>query len=283
MNAQDLRNEVVEQAKKDLGAKQYSERHKAIIRDFNRIPGMGSWMTTNYAWCAAAVSVWGFRAGMTDYMFPSASCNDMIRKYRAAGRWVENDDYRPQPGDVIMYDWEDSGSGDDTGEADHTGIVETVQGAFLTVIEGNKNNAVGRRTLLIGGRYIRGYCVPDYARAAGEKQEDPKEWHTWTKNLQRALNRSYHAGLVVDGKEGPKTDAVIAEHYLYFKWPTIENEHVEWLQRALNKLGADMEPDGSFGPATEAALLKFQAKNDLEADGFAGIKTHEKILQKLGE
>ena len=47
------------------------------------------------------------------------------------------------------------------------GIVDAVSGNNITVIEGNKNNAVGRRTLQVNARYIRGYGVPRYAAEGG--------------------------------------------------------------------------------------------------------------------
>ena len=62
-----------------------------------------------------------------------------------------------------MYDWQDSGSGDNTGTPDHIGIVEKVDGKTVTVIEGNYNDSVKRRQIQIGGRYIRGYVTPKYS------------------------------------------------------------------------------------------------------------------------
>ena len=87
----------------------------------------------------------------------------MIALFQKLGKWIENDAYVPSPGDVIFYDWQDSGSGDNTGWPDHVGIVETISGSTITVIEGNKSNAVGRRTLQVNGKYIRGYGVPKYS------------------------------------------------------------------------------------------------------------------------
>ncbi len=43
------------------------------------------------------------------------------------------------------------------------GIVETVQDSVITVIEGNIKDSVGRRTIKVNGKNIRGYGVPGYA------------------------------------------------------------------------------------------------------------------------
>jgi hypothetical protein len=62
-----------------------------------------------------------------------------------------------------MYDWNDNGVGDNTGAPDHVGIVVSVSGKTIRVIEGNINNSVGYRNIAVNGKYIRGFCVPDYA------------------------------------------------------------------------------------------------------------------------
>ena len=86
----------------------------------------------------------------------------MIAAFQAMDRWVENDAYIPSPGDYIIYDWDDTGAGDCTGWPEHVGIVISVSGDVIKVIEGNKDDAVGYREIKVNGRYIRGYGVPDY-------------------------------------------------------------------------------------------------------------------------
>ena len=69
-----------------------------------------------------------------------------ITLFKKLGAWVENDAYVPKPGDYIFYDWQDGvnyATTDDTGAADHVGIVTEVNGSTITVIEGNMSDAVG--------------------------------------------------------------------------------------------------------------------------------------------
>ncbi len=114
------------------------------------------------AWCATFVSACAIKAGVTDILPTECGCEPMVNLFKNLGEWVENDAYVPKAGDVIFYDWDDSGSGNDTGWTDHVGIVEACAGGKITVIEGNKNNAVERRILNVNGKYIRGFGVPKY-------------------------------------------------------------------------------------------------------------------------
>lgn len=50
------------------------------------------------------------------------------------------------------------------------------------------------------------------------------------------------------------------------------------LQVFLQASGYDLNPDGNFGPGTEAALKQFQQANGLIADGVAGEKTWTKLF-----
>ena len=111
---------------------------------------------------------------MTNIIPTECGCEKMIERFKAIGCFVENDDYNPAIGDIIFYDWEDNGKGDNTGWSDHVGIIEKIGIKNFTVIEGNKNNAVGRRTVKINDKYIRGFGVPAYSSEDRAVLEPPK-------------------------------------------------------------------------------------------------------------
>ena len=111
-------------------------------------------------WCAATVSAVFLLNGYDG--FSECSCVMMIYKAKQLGIWVEDDAYKPQIGDVVMYDWQDTGWGDNVGVADHVGIVIGVSDTDITVREGNYNHSIRERVIKINGRYIRGFITPPY-------------------------------------------------------------------------------------------------------------------------
>lgn len=176
MTEQEIRLKVVSTAQKYLGASEANGKHRSIIDGYNAHKPLARGYAVKYtdAWCATFVSFVGIACGLTDIMPTECSCPQMINLYKQRGRWVEDDNHRPQPGDIIMYDWQDSGAGDNTGTPDHVGIVVSVGDNTMRIIEGNMDNAVNFRTLQIGGRYIRGYCCPDYASKADKDDNRSK-------------------------------------------------------------------------------------------------------------
>ena len=60
---------------------------------------------------------------------------------------------------------------DCTENPNHVGFVGARTGTVLTIYEGNKGAAVATRPMQINGRYIRGYCLPDYASKADKEDE----------------------------------------------------------------------------------------------------------------
>lgn len=158
------RQKPVDFLRQFLGIKEGSTQHKTIIDIFNNSGLCKRYkMTLNDSWCATAVSSAFIATGLQS-IFPciECSCENMITLAKQAKIWVENDAFVPSTGDVILYDWNDNGIGDCTGWSDHVGIVVTVSGGNITVIEGNKSDTVAYRNIKVNGQYIRGFITPQY-------------------------------------------------------------------------------------------------------------------------
>ena len=116
-------------------------------------------------WCAATVTAVFLMNGYSD--IAECSCPVMVKKAKDLGIWVEDDAFTPQIGDIIMYDWQDSGKGDNQGTPDHVGIVISVTKSKIMVREGNKNKTLGNRDITVNQVYIRGYITPPYEDDSG--------------------------------------------------------------------------------------------------------------------
>lgn len=151
-----------------IGRKESNGTHKEIIDVYNAHKPLARGYKVKYtdSWCATFVSACAIKANCTDIIPIECSCNQMIKKFQNMGRWTEDDAHIPHLGDVIFYDWQDNGRGDDRGSSEHVGIVEKVENGKITIIEGNKSDAVARRVLNVNGRYIRGFGCPAYDNTA---------------------------------------------------------------------------------------------------------------------
>ena len=183
MTEAQIREKVVAAAKAWIGCKESDGSHRQIVDVYNSHRPLARGYALKYtdAWCAGFVSAVAIKLGLTDIMPTEVGVGEMIKLFQRLGRWKESDSYIPKPGDIIMYAWGDNGVGDCTGGASHVGIVATCDGRTITVIEGNKNDAVGYREIAVNGRYIRGFGLPDYASKATEDEpvapapEEPKK------------------------------------------------------------------------------------------------------------
>ena len=173
MTEKELRAKVVATAVAWLGRKESDGSHREIIDIYNAHKPLAVGYRVKYtdAWCSTYASAVAIKAGLTDIIPTECGCERHVNLFKKMGRWVENDAYTPEPGDYVFYNWDDGdnyATTDMTASADHVGIVTAVSGKNVTVIEGNKGNAVAYRTIKVNGKYIRGYGVPDYAGKAKE-------------------------------------------------------------------------------------------------------------------
>lgn len=171
MTEAQLRKKVVSIMEGWLGYSEANGKFKKIIDIYNAHKPLAQGYKVKYTdeWCATTVSAAFIQAGLTDIAPTECSCTRMIALYKAKGRFQENDAYVPKIGDVVMYYWKDGknfATTDCTGNPNHVGIVAAINGTEMTIIEGNKGEKVAYRALYVNGRYIRGYCLPDYASKA---------------------------------------------------------------------------------------------------------------------
>jgi len=199
VSEQELRQSVVGIAQGWLGRKESDGSHREIIDLYNSHKPLARGYAVKYtdAWCATFVSAMAIKCGLTDIIPTECGCGQMIQLFQKLGAWQENDAHTQQPGDVIFYDWDDSGVGDNTGWPDHVGIVESVSGSTMKVIEGNMSDAMGSRTMQVNGRYIRGYGLPKFKGGAAS---------------------SGNTGSKPAGSTGKKTVAQLADEVLAGKW-----------------------------------------------------------------
>lgn len=256
MTENELRQQVVAQAKRWLGRKESDGSHKVIIDIYNQIRPLPSGYKMKYTdpWCAAFVSAVGAALGLTATILPECACDRMIALYRKIGRWHTIDyDAIIRPGDLIFYDW------DKNGTADHVGIIVEVNSSGYRVIEGNKSDSVCYRTVMSNYNLIRGFCLPDYAAAAADED------------------------IVIEtGNETPepeKPQETSGDTYtLKFRYlrKGCTGEDVRALQRNLKSLGFDVGRyglDGDFGSDTRKAVKDYQKSVRLAPDGEVGPLT----------
>lgn len=251
----------VETALEYQGCNEADGSHELIVTLYNSIRPLpvGYRLGSGDAWCAAYVSAVAQRCKCTDVVFPECGCDRMIALYQAAGRWQEADDYTPRPGDLVFYDWQDGGKGDNRGSAEHVGIVVDVSGLTIKVIEGNLSDAVGYRNLLVDGKYIRGYALPDFE---GEGAVTEPESISGTGSATPAKSCTVTLPVLRKGMAGGTVRVL--------QLLLIGAGHAVGLDGA----------DGDFGYNTEQAVKACQEKHKLDADGVAGQATWTALLTK---
>ena len=162
---------IIKLAQSWIGKKESDGSFKTIIDIYNSHKPLARGYKVKYTdeWCATTISALAIELNATDIIPTECSCQKFIDLCKTKGIWTENDAYVPKAGDIILYDWDDSGKGDNTGWADHIGIVEKISGKTITVIEGNMGQKVDRRTIKVNAKCIRGYASPKYASETQKK------------------------------------------------------------------------------------------------------------------
>ena len=241
------REHIVDIAEAHIGVKEGTDNHKAIVTAYNNHKPLarGYKLKPGDPWCAAFVSVVAILADCDDIIPTEVSCNEMLKAFRAAGCYTENDNYVPARGDVCFYNWDNAPQdGDNQGDPDHVGVVVEVRDGVIYVVEGNFKNMVKVRRIAVGDRYIRGYGLPAYkSKATPESVEKIAEQ-------------------VLEGKWGnnpERRERLIAAGYDYEAVQSRVNELVKVNSIALEVIG------GKWGNNPERRERLIAAGYDYEA------------------
>lgn len=207
-----------------------------------------------YSWCdicfdCGFIQVFGYENALKMLYQPErsagAGCKYSANYYRANNAFYNY----PQVGDQVFFG--------DYGNEGHTGFVVEVNGDFIYTIEGNTSSGYGVESNG-DGVYLKRYNIKtQYIPGFGRPN-----WGVVSSNV---------------GNE-EATDTV--------NYPTIKlgskGAHVKKAQQLLIAKGYSCGAagaDGDFGAATYNAVKKFQAGNDLEADGIVGANTWAALLK----
>lgn len=187
--------------------------------------------TYRIEWCACFISWLAKQLNITDIIPVDMSCNRQITKFKELNATVAKT-LIPFAGDLIYYDW------DNSGDADHVGIVESNDGLMVTVIEGNSGyepyDRVRRRQIPLHYAKIFTVVRPNYQ----EQSELP-----FSLPLTRINDKNTYVSIL---------------QYLLYK---------------KNFLSSTSEVDGDFGTKTKEAVIEFQKKANIEVDGIVGNDT----------
>lgn len=126
--------------------------------------------TSRVEWCACFVSWCANECGyIEDGTLPkTAGCSVGVQWFKDRNRWQEpiytnaqgqTVPYIPAPGDIIYFDWDREGEGQD-GIPDHVGIIEKVEDGRVYTVEGNSSDGVRNNSWAIGWLEFFGFGIP---------------------------------------------------------------------------------------------------------------------------
>ena len=107
-----VRQAYIDKLRSWIGFSEKSGDYKKIIDIYNSLPSdelpRKIKMEYDWPWCAVTVSAAAIDCGYASFFPIEMSCSEIIKKAIEMGIWVEDDNYIPEPGDWILYEWDDN-------------------------------------------------------------------------------------------------------------------------------------------------------------------------------
>jgi cell wall-associated NlpC family hydrolase len=219
-----------------------------------------------YPWCCAFVW-WVFReCGLSKLFYggdKTAYCPTAVSWFKKKGQWVTKN-YKP--GDVIFFDYEGNGN------ADHIGIVESVNGKKVTCIEGNYSDSVAR---VVRTNYIMGAGRPAYSST---KMADASSGGTASTNTS-----SKSSGIkIFTASSKPKIkEWGLLRYFEKVDTPSNGQNKANALLKLYNKKTRELKVTGAFGDITVRGGTLIPVKlnlGDVQTNNFMLV---EKVTHKF--
>ncbi|MEU8385302.1 CHAP domain-containing protein, partial [Streptosporangium sp. NPDC048865] len=108
------------------------------------------------------------------------------------GTWhTRSSGYTPQPGDAVVFDW------DQSGDIDHVGIVKSATSSTVYTIEGNSGDRIKANSYSRGNVDIVGYSEPVGVNDTPDPEPEPVDYGVLEFSLADDLNSSTNIRPVV--------------------------------------------------------------------------------------
>lgn len=201
--------------------------------------------STKYYWCV--VFIWWLfkKTGLSDLFYgggKTASCASVKSYAQKHGQWVTHG-YRK--GDLLLFNFSNGTA------PKHIGLCIDATASKVTSIDGNTS--------------------------AGDSgsQDNGGMVNIRTRKLATVVGayRPNYGGAQASAINPYKVPTIA------LKYGSTNREAVKWLQWELNQHGYACDIDGSFGPATDRLVRKFQKDRGLVVDGSVGPATRAALLK----
>ena len=254
------RQKVISLALSQVGYHEQGNNLTKYAQELDRIPGFYNGPKNGYAWCDVFVDwcfvkAYGVVGAKQLLCQPDNSCGAGCRfsadYFRAKGRFFRNN---PQPGDQIFFSYQE-------GEVSHTGLVVEVTSFGVNTVEGNTSDMVAPRSYALSDARIYGYGRPDWN--AGTTDPEPAQPEDEPQPAEEIPQKDLQTALLPIVRFGEKSEVVRAIQGILIVRDC-----------SCGRWGAD----GEFGNDTRAAVLAFQRRNGLAADGDVGPITWAALL-----